>query len=232
MRILLVEDDSRVIDFLVRGLKAERHIVTVARSGDDGLEVALTTEHDVILLDLMLPGMRGHEVCQTLRQRGILTPVLMLTALDTVKDRVEGLRLGADDYMTKPFAFDELLARIEALSRRAANFRAQESTLKFGPIQFDRQTLEVRKNGELLRLTARELAILEILMTRPGKIFSRESLLSNVWGVSEDPMTNVVDVYVARLRKRIDGESGPSLIETVRGLGYRLNADIRGQGRE
>ena len=227
MNLLVIENDARVADFLVRGLKAEHHAVTLAVDGEQGLQLAMEFGYDLIVLDLMLPRMHGHEVCQTLRQNRNFTPVLMLSALDTLKDRVEGLRLGADDYLTKPFAFDELLARIAALQRRASHFGQQAPTVKFGPFVYDRNTLEVLRNGSAIKLTAKELAILELLLTPPGKIYSRERILANVWGISEDPLTNVVDVYIGRLRKRLDTPEGPSLIQTIRGLGYRL--DVRSE---
>lgn len=225
MRVLLIEDDRRVVGFLERGLKAERHIVQSVHDGEEGLARATEQEFDLIILDLLLPRMHGHDVCQALRQQRNFTPILMLSALDTLKDRVEGLRLGADDYLTKPFSFDELLARIDALQRRASNFSLQPKAIKFGPFVFDRETLEVLHDGAAIKLTAKELAVLELLLTPPGKIFSRERILSNVWGISEDPLTNIVDVYIGRLRKRLDQSDGPSLIQTVRGMGYRL--DIR-----
>lgn len=223
MRVLVVEDDLRVSDFVQRGLKAARHAVTIAESGEVGLALATSQTFDVVVLDLMLPVMPGLEVCQTLRQRGIFTPVLILSALDTVKDRVEGLRLGADDYLVKPFDFEELVARIEALGRRGASFSLQPPRIQVAGLEFDRETLNVRRDGSAIKLTARELAVLELLLTPPGKVYSRESILSNIWGTNEDPFTNIVDVYIGRLRKRLDVESRPSFIETVRGIGYRFN---------
>lgn len=224
MNILLIEDEARVADFVSRGLKSDGHVVTVAQTGPDGLERARADRYDVIILDLMLPGMHGHDVCRALRSVGDRTPILMLTAMDLMEDKVKGLRLGADDYMTKPFAFDELVARLEALARRGHDYEAKPTTLAVGDLVFDRDTLEVHRAGRPVPLTAKELALLELLMSGPGKVFSRSRILSNVWGYDSDPLTNVVDVYIRRLRVKIETDPlGPG-IETVRGFGYRLVA--------
>lgn len=235
MHILVVEDDARVSDFLERGLRAEGYKVRVARDGAAGLDAARDLDvmlreldqNGVILLDLMLPRLTGMEVCQTLRASGVMTPILMLTALGGVEDRVSGLRMGADDYLVKPFAFDELLARIEALLRRPRDQRApQDRALRVGGLELDRATMRVTRDGDEIVLTARELALLELFMTTPGRVLSRERILSNVWGVDEDPLTNVVDVYVRRLRAKIDPPDATSFITTVRGLGYRLEPNL------
>jgi DNA-binding response OmpR family regulator len=223
MNLLIVEDDPRVADFLARGLRAEGYQVTVARSGPEGLEFGRTQSFDVILLDLMLPGLSGLGVCQALRARQVLTPILMLTALDATEDKIKGLRLGADDYLTKPFDVDELLARIEALMRRNRGFAVSTQQLTVGDLTFDRETLTVRRGERLIELTARELALLELLMSSPGKVFSRERILNRVWGYAEDPLTNVVDVYIRRLRSKIDEDGAPPLIKTLRGIGYKLD---------
>ena len=225
MHILVIEDDSRVADFLSRGLRAERHTVQLARNGMEGLSLARSSECDIILLDVMLPGMDGIELCQTLRGERRNTPVLMLSALATVEDRVSGLRCGADDYLTKPFAFDELLARIDALYRRSGQQTELVSLLTVGDLVFDREKMRVERAGRLISLTARELAMLELLMRYPGRLYSRERLLSNVWGVNEDALTNVIDVYISRLRAKIDTGHAIQLIRTVRGLGYKIDAD-------
>lgn len=230
MNILIVEDDSRIADFLERGLRAEGHRVQVARTGPEGLamarELARSQEEGittVMLLDVMLPGMNGLEVCQTLRAAGMHLPILMLTALGTLEDRVTGLRLGADDYLVKPFEFEELLARIEALARRGREqVQAPSSRLVVGDLELDRINMRVSRAGKPITLTARELALLELLMSAPGRMFSRERILANVWGTNEDPLTNVVDVYVRRLRSKIDEGHVRPLIHTQRGLGYRL----------
>jgi DNA-binding response OmpR family regulator len=223
MRILIVEDEKSVADFLDRGLRAEGHFCVTASDGEQGLKLALDGKFDLILLDLVLPRMHGHEVCQQLRMNKVDTPLMILTAMDSVDDVITGLRLGADDYMTKPFSFEELLARIDAIIRRGATKAEEDPCLRGGGIVFDRRALQVTVNGEDVHMTAKELAILELLMTNPGMLFSRERILSNVWGLNIDPATNVVDVYIGRLRKKIDRDGDESLIETVRGLGYRLN---------
>jgi DNA-binding response OmpR family regulator len=224
MNILVVEDDMRVADFLLRGLRAEGYRVQLARTGPEGLELARNSELSVLLLDLMLPGLSGLELCQTLRAEGHQVPVLMLTALSNTEDKVSGLRLGADDYLTKPFAFEELLARIEALLRRGREQRPRATTLQVADLVLDRERMEVTRAGKLVPLTAKELAFLELLMTAPGRVYSRERILSNVWGTNEDPLTNIVDVYVRRLRAKIDDGHPVPLLKTVRGLGYRLDA--------
>lgn len=182
----------------------------------------MTNDFDLVILDLMLPTMHGLEVCQELRAQGRFVPILMLTAMDSLEDKIEGLRLGADDYLTKPFAFDELIARIEALIRRGQNFNIKPPVLSVGDLSFDRETLAVERGGKAVELTSKELAILELLMSTPGKVFSRERILSNVWGANVDPLTNVVDVYIGKLRKKIDTDENAPLIKTVRGRGYRL----------
>lgn len=221
-RLLLVEDDPRVADFLDRGLRAEGFLITRVANGAEALALAADGNFDAILLDLMLPDLDGREVCQRLRAAGDLTPILMLTALDAVEDRVEGLRLGADDYLAKPFAFDELLARIAALVRRSRRFEAAPKRLVVGDLVFDRDTLNVSQGGRHIELTHKELALLELLMSAPSRVFSRERILNNVWGLSEDPLTNVVDVYIGRLRKKLDDGDATSRISTLRGRGYRL----------
>ncbi|MGM9489167.1 response regulator transcription factor [Ideonella sp. YS5] len=221
--LLVVEDDPRVADFLVRGLKAEGYGVQLARTGPQGLEMARDGELALLILDLMLPGLNGLEICQTLRAEGRHLPVLMLTAMSTTEDKVKGLRLGADDYLTKPFDFEELLARIEALLRRGREQRAQATTLQVADLVLDRERMQVQRAGRQLTLTARELAFLELLMSAPGRLFSRERILANVWGTHEDPLTNIVDVYVRRLRSKIDEGHALPLLKTVRGLGYRLD---------
>ena len=222
--LLMVEDEERVVDFVSRGLRAEGYTVTVMRTGPDGLEAARGAAYAAIILDRRLPGMPGSAVCQALRAAGDLTPILMLTALDAVEDRVEGLRTGADDYLTKPFAFDELLARIEALIRRSQNFQAGPKRLELGTLVLDRSTLKVSRDGQPIDLTAKEFALLEFLMSQPGRVSSRARILSNVWGYSEDPLTNVVEVYIRRLRKKLD-DPRSELIVTHRGSGYTLDPD-------
>jgi len=223
MRILIVEDEPRIADFLQRGLRAEGHFCVIANDGEAGLSLALEGDFDLLLLDMMLPGMHGRDVCQQLRMNKINTPLIILSAMDSLDDVIAGLRMGADDYMTKPFSFEELLARIETVMRRGSQVTSEEESLEVGPLAFDRQSLRFSVAGEEIKMTAKELAIIELLMSNPGTLFSRERILSNVWGLNMDPLTNVVDVYIGKLRKKIDSDSDNSMIETVRGLGYRLN---------
>jgi len=223
MRILIVEDESRIADFLQRGLRAEGHFCVIANDGEAGLSLALEGDFDLLLLDMMLPGMHGRDVCQQLRMNKINTPLIILSAMDSLDDVIAGLRMGADDYMTKPFSFEELLARIETVMRRGSQVTSEEESLEVGPLAFDRQSLRFSVEGKEIKMTAKELAIIELLMSNPGTLFSRERILSNVWGLNMDPLTNVVDVYIGKLRKKIDADTDKSMIETVRGLGYRLN---------
>ncbi len=225
MNVLLVEDEARVADFVLRGLRAEGWTVTHAPDGETGLELARQDRFDVIVLDLMLPGLPGQDFCRKLRARRDYTPILILSALDALDERVEGLRIGADDYMVKPFEFDELIARVEALARRSGRFveAAPETVLSAGAIALDLDTLETTVEGEPLDLTAKEREILKLFLSKPGRVFSRERILNSVWGASEDPLTNIVDVYVGRLRRKL-GPQGDKL-QTVRGAGYKLRAD-------
>ena len=225
MRILIVEDETRIADFLQRGLRAEGHFCLVANDGETGLSLAKEGDFDLILLDLMLPGIHGHEVCQQLRMEQVNTPLIILSAMDSLDDVIAGLRMGADDYLTKPFSFEELLARIEAVMRRSSAISGQDQKLKAGPLLFDRKSLRFFADGTEIKLTAKELAIIELLMSNPGTLFSRERILNNVWGLDMDPLTNVVDVYIGKLRKKVDCGSDSSMIETVRGMGYRLNLE-------
>ena len=231
INILVVEDDIRVADFLERGLRAEGYRVQVARNGPDGLRMAQvlaqqsTQQNDasIVLMDVMLPGMNGLDVCQQLRATGVALPIMMLTAMGTLEDRVTGLKLGADDYLAKPFAFEELLARIEALARRAKDFSTSApSKLTVADLVLDLDSMRVTRNGNLIALTSKELAVLELLMSAPGRLYSRERILANVWSVNEDPLTNIVDVYIRRLRSKVDEGHSNALIHTQRGLGYRL----------
>lgn len=231
MNILLVEDELRIADFLGRGLRAEGHRVTHAATGREGLAAArqlgaergTALARPVLILDVMLPDISGLEVCQTLRSEGHDLPILMLSALGAVDERVTGLRMGADDYLPKPFDFEELLARLESLARRARDpLRSLPSQWVVGDLVFDREHMRASRAGQALSLTAKELALLELMMSAPGRLFSRERILSQVWGLCEDPLTNVVDVYIRRLRAKIDRQGQAPLIHTVRGLGYRL----------
>ena len=222
-QILLIEDDARIADFLRRGLGAEGYVVEVATTGPEGLARARTGDAALIILDLMLPGLGGLDLCQTLRAEGHHAAILMLTAMDSTADKVRGLRLGADDYMVKPFDFEELLARLVALQRRGREQRVEAAVLRVADLTFDRERMQVRRADRPITLTAKELAFLELLMSAPGRLFSRERILANVWGAQVDPLTNVVDVYVRRLRAKIDEGHALPLLKTVRGLGYRMD---------
>ncbi len=223
MNILFVEDEVRVADFVRRGLKGEGWIVDHVKDGESALELIEQRAFDAIILDLMLPGMSGQDVCRKLRARGHVTPVLMLSALDAVDELVAGLRIGADDYMTKPFEFDELVARINALIRRENDYRGtpRSDVLAKDDLIFNRQSLIVTVDGTPVDLTTKERDILKLLMTNPDRVLTREHILNAAWGAQEDPLTNVVDVYVGRLRRKI-GRYG-DMIQTVRGLGYRFS---------
>jgi two-component system, OmpR family, response regulator len=222
MNVLLVEDDERIIEFVRRGLEAEGYNVDVVRNGRDALPRAQSPSCQLIILDLLLPDIDGRDVCRQLRAASLGTPILMLTALDTLEDKVRGLRIGADDYLAKPFAFEELVARVQALARRGATYRDDQSELKLHDLRLDRTTREVRRGDRLIELTPREFALLECLMRSPGKVLSRAVILEKVWGVSRHPLTNVVDVYIRQLRRKLDRDAPLPLIQTVRGFGYKI----------
>ena len=224
MRVLLVEDDQRIVDFVQRGLKAEGYVVEVARSGLEAIALGSEGKFQVIILDLGLPDLNGREVCERLRETGVGTPILMLTARDTVQDKVTGLRSGADDYMTKPFAFEELLARIEVLMRRGGGeIKPETKEFRIADLLLNLETHEVRRGETLIDLTPKEFALLECFMRMPGKVLSRTRILEQVWGYNTDPLTNVVDVYIRQLRRKIDDDYDPKLLKTVRGYGYKLD---------
>jgi DNA-binding response OmpR family regulator len=224
MRVLLVEDDQRIVDFVQRGLKAEGYGVEVARSGLEAIALGSEGKFQVIILDLGLPDLNGRQVCERLRETGVGTPILMLTARDTVQDKVTGLRSGADDYMTKPFAFEELLARIEVLMRRGGGeIKPETKEFRIADLLLNLETHEVRRGETLIDLTPKEFALLECFMRMPGKVLSRTRILEQVWGYSADPLTNVVDVYIRQLRRKIDDDYDPKLLKTVRGYGYKLD---------
>ena len=220
MRVLLVEDDERMADTVRRGLASENIAVDVAPSGEDALWRAQATSYAAIVLDVMLPGIDGVETCRRLRSTQVWTPILMLTARGAVRDRVEGLNSGADDYLVKPFSFEELLARLRALARRDVGPRP--SVLVVGDLRLDPATHDVSRAGTTIPLSAREVAILEAFMRRPGRVLSRYDLLELVWHGEFDHRSNVVDVAVRRLRDKIDRPFHAESIQTVRGAGYRL----------
>lgn len=216
MRILVVEDEARIASFLVRGLRAQGYAVDHVSTGQEALAAARATEVELMILDLGLPDIDGTEVLRRLRGEGFRVPIIVLTARGEVDDRVEGLDLGADDYLTKPFAFDELLARIRARRREIEGGPA--TTLSVGDITLDIPTRRVQVGERRIDLTAREYALLQVFLRRPGQVLTREQLLSQVWELDWDPGSNVVDVYVGYLRRKL----GSGRIETVRGMGYRL----------
>lgn len=225
MNILLIEDESRVADFVRRGLSAEGWSVDHAPDGECGLAYAGANRYDIVLLDLMLPGVQGVEVCRRLRTSDNPVPILMLTALDGCEDRVIGLRAGADDYLPKPFDFDELVARIEALHRRATGYAVDHSDgiIECGGIAVDRGSLTVTVAGRPVQMSKKERDLLLLFLANPSRVLSRERILNAVWGVNSDPLTNVVDVYVGRLRKKL-GPEGERIL-TLRNVGYRLSCD-------
>ncbi len=221
MRALIVEDDPTLADFVSGGLREAGFATDVAGDGESGLQRALAEPFDVIIVDLMLPRLGGLDLIDTLRSRSVRTPVLILSAKRTVDDRVRGLQAGGDDYLTKPFAFAELLARVQALIRRATG-QAEPTRLVVGDLVLDLLSRQVTRAGQPLDLRPREFALLEYLMRHPGRVLTRTMILSHVWGYSFDPNTNVVDVLVSRLRDRIDKPFDTPLLQTVRGVGYVL----------
>ena len=225
-KILVIEDDHRIADFVCRGLRAEGYLVEMMPNGREGLLAGRNTEFHLILLDIGLPDINGQQVCEQLRSEGISTPILMLTARDATEDKIKGLRAGADDYVTKPFSFEELLARIEALIRRVdMTYGDEDPVIRILDLALDRETHRVTRAGVPIVLTAKEYSLLELLMLSSGKIVSRTRILEQVWGYSSDPLTNVVDVYIRQIRKKIDDSHEIKLIKTVRGFGYRLDAE-------
>jgi two-component system OmpR family response regulator len=223
VRVLVVEDDPKMAALLRRGLAEEGLAADVARTGDDALWMAAATEYDAIVLDVMLPGTDGFAVCRLLRESGRWPPVLMLTARDAVEDRVAGLDAGADDYLTKPFSFVELLARLRALARRPPLERP--AVLEVGDVRLDPATRQVWRGDAEIRLSAKEFALLETFMRRPGQVLSRYQLLEHCWDYGYENRSNVVDVYVRYLREKLDRPFCRRSIETVRGAGYRLRRD-------
>ena len=220
MRILVVEDETKVASFIRRGLEAEHYRVDVAADGQSGLERVFDEDYDLMILDVMLPKRDGLSVLKEIRRRRLPIPVLMLTARDTVPDRVAGLDGGADDYLTKPFAFEEFVARVRALLRRGTP--TQAPILRLADLQLNPVSREVTRAGRPIGLTAKEFALLEFFLRQPGRVLSRALIAQHVWGVDFDTFTNVIDVYVNYLRKKIDADFAPKLLHTVRGVGYVL----------
>src|SRR5216684_1127089 len=224
MHILVVEDEQRLAYLLRRVLLEERHTVDVAYDGPGGLDLALSDSYDVVTLDLMLPGIDGLEICRQMRQERIATPVLMLTARGAVEDRVTGLNVGADDYLVKPFAMEELLARINALLRRRDRRFDELPQLSVGDLTLDLVRHEARRAGRIIELTAKEFALLEYLMRHPGQVLKRTQIVDAVWRYDLEALSNVVDIYIHYLRDKIDQGSSHPLIKTVRGVGYKIEA--------
>jgi two-component system, OmpR family, response regulator len=222
MKILVVEDDRTVGQYVKRGLEEQRYQADVVDDGMEGLRLASGGRYDIIVLDLRLPGMNGFEMLRTLRDRGNTTPVLVLTAQDSVDFKVQALRAGADDYVTKPFAFEELLARVEALGRRPKEIR--DPVLRVGDLELDIATREVRRAGESIELTPKEYTVLEYLMRHAGRVMSRTLITEYAWDYHFDPGTNIVDVVINRLRKKVDSGHQQKLVHTVRGVGYVVRA--------
>ena len=221
MRILVIEDDIETANYIAKGLKEHGHTVDQANDGKDGLFMALENNYAIIILDRMLPALDGLSILKTLRSSDKQTPVIILSALGEVDDRVEGLKAGGDDYLVKPFAFSELLARIEALLRRG-EIKPDSSLLKVADLELDRLTHSVKRAGKSIDLQPREYLILEYLMQHAGQIVTRTMLLESVWDYHFDPQTNIIDVHISRLRNKIDRDFAPPLLQTVRGAGYCL----------
>lgn len=222
MRILVVEDEHRIADSIRKGLRQERYTVDVAYSGADGYDLASTEDYDLILLDLLLPGMDGVAICKELRKNNIHTPVLMLTAKGQTEDKILGLNAGADDYLTKPFSFEELLARIKAITRRPK--KTLVSTLNVDELILDPDSFHVARNGKTIRLSHREFSLLEYLMRNPYKVLTKDQIISHVWDYEADILPNTVEVYIRNLRIKIDAPFPhlKTLIHTIRGFGYQI----------
>jgi len=223
MHLLIVEDEQRLARLLQRVLTEERHIVDTAFDGTTGLAMAESTDYDLVVLDLMLPGMSGQAICRTLRTEGIHTPILMLTARGSVEDRVAGLKSGADDYLVKPFAMDEFLARVEAILRRG-KLQTEPMEMVIGDLTLDLKRHEARRSGRTIDLTAKEFALLEFLMRHPGQVLTRSQIIDHVWSYDADSLSNVVDIYIHYLRDKIDKGFPKPFIKTIRGVGYRIDA--------
>lgn len=223
MRILIAEDDKKVAAFLKKGLKEEQYAVDVSNNGEDALFQVQVNEYDLVILDVMLPRKNGLTVCRELRAEGNLTPILMLTARDQLDDKIKGLHDGADDYMTKPFAFEELLARIKALLRRTQDYKTK--TLSVGDLELDPVSRRVTRAGQFISLTGKEYALLEYLMRNKGRIITQSKIIEHVWDMNFEGMSNVVNVYINHLREKIDKGFSQKYIHTIRGSGYKIDED-------
>jgi DNA-binding response OmpR family regulator len=228
MKVLIIEDEEKIARALQRGLEQERFSAEIALDGAAGLAAAEADEYDVIILDRMLPEMDGMEVCRSLRARGDKTPILMLTAKDQVRDRVAGLNAGADDYLVKPFAFEELLARIRALLRRPS--QATDTILRVSDLELDPVSFQVRRGGKNIKLSAKEFALLEYLMRNVGQVLSKDKIIDHVWEYDADVLPNNVEVFIGYLRRKVDTPfEGPNIIHTSRGFGYSVSEDSHGE---
>lgn len=223
MKILLIEDDKESAKYLLKGLREQGHVVDHCVSGKDGLFMATTEHYDAMIIDRMLPEVDGITIVQTLRASDNQTPIILLTALDKVEERVKGLKVGADDYLAKPYSFSELQARLDAITRRKSGEKAT-TTLTCADLEMDLLSRTVKRGGKIIDLQAREFSLLEYLMRNHGTVVTRTMLLENVWDYHFDPQTNVIDVHIARLRQKIDKDFPTPLIHTVRGAGYSLRA--------
>lgn len=226
MRILIAEDDRKVAGFLKKGLKEEHYAVDVCYDGEEALFQAQVNQYDLIILDVMLPKKNGFAVCKAIREEGILSPILMLTARDQLEDKVRGLRDGADDYLTKPFAFEELLARIQALLRRTQDYKTK--TLKVGELELDPVSRKITREGKTITLTGKEYALLEYLMRNKARVITQSMIIDHVWDMNYDGLSNVVNVYINHLREKIDKGFSQKYIHTIRGVGYKIdeNEDV------
>lgn len=223
MKILVVEDEKKIGDYIKQGLTESGFVIELVRNGLDGHHKAMTGEFNLIILDVMLPDINGWRILESLRQSGNQTPVLFLTARDSVNDRVKGLELGADDYLVKPFAFAELLARVRTLFRRGNTVAT--NLLQVADLQMDIPSRAVKRAGQSINLTTKEFSLLELMVRRQGEVLPRSLIASQVWDINFDSDTNVIDVAIRRLRAKIDDEFSPKLIQTVRGMGYKLTTD-------
>lgn len=223
MYVLVVEDERRLAELIRRVLEEEGHTVDVAHDGEEGLAMALDGSHDVIVLDILLPELDGIEVCRRLRAARVDTPILLLTALGSIEDRVHGLDAGADDYLPKPFAFQELLARLRALARRRVDPR-EPTQLTYGDLVVDLRRHRVERGGRPIALSSKEFALLEYLLRNQGRVVTRSQILDHVWGYDYAPDSNLVDVYITYLRRKLDRGKSPSLIRTIRGVGYSIGS--------
>ena len=224
MKVLIVEDEKKIASFLRKGLEAQGFAVDVSHQGDEGFTWATTRPYDAAIVDIMLPGRDGLSILRNLRDRKIALPVILLTARSELNERLEGLNLGADDYLTKPFHIEELIARLHAVTRRAAG--ASQSILAVADLKMNLLTREVTRGGTAIELTAREFSLLEHLMRSPGRVLTRVEICERVWDYNFDPGTNLVEVYVQRVRKKVDERFANKLIETIRGVGYRIKATL------